>query len=397
MSLQRLVMDIDWSDLTGINHGGPEALDALFDRMAQTGFDAVNIDCLWCGTAMYHSKRIPVFENPMRWRSGQNTADQLKKWDPLARAVKLGRQHKIQVMAYYRLTEEAYGPYDGDDFFRKNPEYWWQTRCGQYRMVGWPCFNYPQVREHMMERVADLVDHGVEGILLGHSRTHIPYFVPYRWGQDGNAFGFNPPVVAEFKKRYGVDLSKFNYVEDVASADHGGLPFVYERRWVDAEPFDMWAFRRLLGEGYELFYREIRRRFPKLYIALEVGLPDTSGGPEDDPRPVMFRIDLEKLCRENIIDEYILGRNYRSEKLPDLLLPRYQHVLDSGRNLTAWLNDIFTATGGNSKAATDQEVADYVNHVLAAKLPGAVIHEAAFLLERQNPDTAWKILKILKG
>jgi hypothetical protein len=40
MSPQRLVMDIDWTDLANINRGGPEDLDNLFDRMAQTGFDA---------------------------------------------------------------------------------------------------------------------------------------------------------------------------------------------------------------------------------------------------------------------------------------------------------------------------------------------------------------------
>jgi hypothetical protein len=238
--------------------------------------------------------------------------------------------------------------------------------------------------------VDDLVEHGVPGLLFGLSRTHIPWFVAYRWGTDGDAFGFNPPVVEEFQRRYGVDLSTFHHVEEVASADHGGFPFVYEHRWVGTEPYDPWAFRRLLGEGFELLLREVRKRYPDLYVAIECGILQAGGRPDEPASQVPFRIDLEGLCADGIIDEYILSQNYRQGELTEALLPRFQHVRDSGRQLTAWLNDFFTPTGGGSNVVGVAEVADYVDRFLASGLDGAVIHEAAFLLQSDDPDAMWR-------
>jgi len=396
MKTKRLTMDVDYHDLSWRHKGEPSDLEQLFDHMQEAGFDATIWDAFWCGTALYHSKHLPVFANAGGWATPINLANTLKQWDPLSCAIKLGNERNIQVLPYFRLLEEAYAPFDGNEFFRKHPEYWWQTRCGMYRIVGWPCYNYPEVREHMLERVKDLVEHGVRGAFFDMTRSHIPYFVPYRWG-DGNGFGFNKPVVEEFKRRHGVDLSKFDYVEDVATADHGGLPFTYERRWVGAEPYDMWAFRRLLGEGFDLFLRKVRRQYPDFYIAVQAGALQAGGRPDEPIHEAICRIDLEGLCADKVVNEFSVSMNYRTSDLDASLLPRFQHVIDSGRQLTAWLNDMFISDGGGGPKASLKEVSAYVDRFLKSSVNGAIIHEALFLMDRDDAELVWQQLSLLKN
>ncbi|MCC6443582.1 MAG: hypothetical protein IT210_09040 [Armatimonadetes bacterium] len=279
MQAARLTMDSDYHDLAYFGRGSPEDLERLFDRMAEAGFAATTWDHFWCGTALYHSERFPVFTNAARWKSACALAEVLREWAPLACALRLGKERGIAVLPYFRLLKEAYAPFDGNKFFRSDPQYWWRSRCGLYRMVGWPCYSYPEVRAHMLERVDDLVEQGVEGALFDLARTHIPYFIPYRGEAD--AFGFNDPVVAESEAHYGANLAHYDILEDGASAGHSGLPFTYEFRWAGAQPYDPWLHRRLIGEGFDLFFREVRRRHPGFYIAVQAGLFEGGGGPEE--------------------------------------------------------------------------------------------------------------------
>ena len=117
MQVKRLTMDLDYHDMTYIKRGTQANLTELFDSMAGAGFHAASMDCAFCGTAMYHSKFLPVFRNAAGWESAQDLAAILQEWDPLALAIQLGRARNIKVLAYFRLLEEAYAPYDGHEFF----------------------------------------------------------------------------------------------------------------------------------------------------------------------------------------------------------------------------------------------------------------------------------------
>jgi hypothetical protein len=193
-----------------------------------------------------------------------------------------------------------------------------------------------------------------------------------------------------------------------------GVPFTYKHRWVDAEPFDRWTFCRLLGEGFDIFIREARKRYHDIYIGIIAGW-DCGGVRQDEVNKVkpFFRIDLEGLCVDKVIDEFILPFNYKQkektivefpeedwpkgEDFTPILLPRFKHVIDSGRQLTAWLNDIFSPTGGGSERTHVDDVANYVDRFLASGIDGAVIHESGFLLETEDPDRMWKELARLKS
>jgi|GEM_PF-4092514 len=399
MNPKRLTMDVDFSDEAYFGRTKPEQLDELFIQMQNAGFDAAIWDTFWCGTSLYHSDKLPLFSNSLRWESPKNMAALLKEWDPFARALKRSKETGIQILPYFRMLEEAYAPFDGDKFFRDNPEFWWQTRCGAYRMVGWPCYSYPEVREHMLERVDDLVEHGATGAFFDIARTHIPYFCVYSLGKNLDVFGYNKPVVDEFKRRYGIDLSDFDHTEEISTAERGpGMPFVYEYAWVGTQPHDVWAFKRLIGEGFELFLREVRSRYPDFYIAMQTGQME-SGGRPDEPALATFRIDLEGLCRDGIVDEYSVPANYRGTA-PDInsyLLPRFDNVKASGKQLTAWLNDILVSDGGGGGSITREEIDSYIDRFIASDIDGAFIHEAAFIRNHPDAEYIWQQMRRLKG
>ncbi len=99
------------------------------------------------------------------------------------------------------------------------------------------------------------------------------------------------------------------------------------------------------------------------------------------------------------MDEFSISRNYRSERFAfdALLLPRFEHVRRNGHQLTAWLNDFFVSDGGGGTRVSPAEIEGYADAFLSSRIDGAIIHEAAFLLESDCPEAAWKQLRRLAG
>jgi hypothetical protein len=58
---------------------------------------------------------------------------------------------------------------------------------------------YPQVRQYWLSQLDKLIEAGVDGIDL-RADSHST------WTQEGEDYGFNEPVIKEFRKRYGVDV-----------------------------------------------------------------------------------------------------------------------------------------------------------------------------------------------
>jgi hypothetical protein len=86
------------------------------------------------------------------------------------------------------------------------------------------CPTYPEVRSYWLGMVEEFIREGVDG-------------VEFRWGahtgtMDWKAYGFNQPIVDEYRKRYGVDIRK--------------------------DDFDRAKWRKLRGEYYTRFYREAK-------------------------------------------------------------------------------------------------------------------------------------------
>jgi len=112
------------------------------------------------------------------------------------------------------------------------------------------CPAYPEVRAWWLEQIQACLAAGVDGIDLrvcSHHRTFHP-----------EAYGFNPPVVAAFQERYGIDIR--------------------------TENFNRRDLRILLGEFYSDFVREARKMFhaagKRLHRHLELGFQEPEFHPD---------------------------------------------------------------------------------------------------------------------
>lgn len=92
--------------------------------------------------------------------------------------------------------------------------------------VGRPSPSFPEVRAYWMDWVKHILDAGADGVEL-RMRSH-GYHIA--WGE----FGFEQPVRDEFLKRHGVDI------------------------W-ETDDFDKMAWRKLRGEGYTQFIRQVKQ------------------------------------------------------------------------------------------------------------------------------------------
>ena len=95
---------------------------------------------------------------------------------------------------------------------------------GKNRYITALCPAYPEVRKYWLDQVQQFIDWGVDG-------------VEFRWAahqdtREWDAYGFNAPVVEEYKRRYGQDILR--------------------------EDFDRAKWRKLRGEFYTLFYRQAK-------------------------------------------------------------------------------------------------------------------------------------------
>src|SRR5262249_17339462 len=118
-------------------------------------------------------------------------------------------------------------PYAAEDRLRvEHPEYAPVNRWGTWRQGGPIEFAYPQARRGMVEYLAKhTVAGGYDGLAF------LTYAENYSQRYD-DEFGFSPPIVAEFQKRYGVNLR--------------------------TQPFDRRALAKLRGENVTQFFRELR-------------------------------------------------------------------------------------------------------------------------------------------
>jgi hypothetical protein len=212
-------------------------------------------------------------------------------------------------------------------------------------------------------------------------------------------------VAAEYQRRYGVDIRKFDYLEDRGTNEghfaKKDITFIHEYEYVGAEPVDLKAWHDIKGEGTVKFIREARKIMgPKAHFAMEASrwacwpLVD----PEDDfpAKQIFYPADL---VREGVINEWVCSENWRGSGMDFVkqMLPEFQGVLDAGGQINAWLNDVFSATGGGTKFAEVSKVEEYLEKFKESPIGSATVHEAAFLESYPNPKEVWKIFERLFG
>lgn len=202
-------------------------------------------------------------------------------------AVRAARDRGMQIWMAYGLVDNGSQadagyvgfPYAIEDRLRvKNPEWAPVNRFGTWRQGGPIEFAYPGARKGMTDYLTKhLVDGGYDGIAF------LTYAENFSQRYD-DEFGFNQPIVDEFKKRHGVDIR--------------------------SQPFDKEAWARLRGEYLTQFLRELRaslsRHGKKIAVCVDGKAPhlptvwNIDGGIRTAGR---IHFDLATWTKEHLVDE----------------------------------------------------------------------------------------------
>jgi len=174
-------------------------------------------------------------------------------------------------------------PYQGESRLRlDHPEWMPVDRRGYRRQSGILEFAYPEARRAFVKiLVRHVLDGGYDGmVLLTYNESFSMRFE--------DEFGFSEPIVAEFKRRYGVDIR--------------------------SEPFDKHAWYALRGEYFTEFMRELRAALAehgkKLGIFVNPREPHfPQPWPHGAPQMITagrIYLDIERWIREGIVDALIV-------------------------------------------------------------------------------------------
>jgi len=136
---------------------------------------------------------------------------------------------------------------------------------------------YSEVRQYWLDQIRTFIAAGVDGIdirVTNHST----------WTCEGEEYGFNEPVVEEFKRRYGTDIL--------------------------AEPFDRERWKQLQGEYYTTFLRDARALTKKHRVAMQLHVNGLMGVTirwwERNNVPANFAWEWEKWIRDDVCDSIAL-------------------------------------------------------------------------------------------
>ncbi|MDY7011221.1 MAG: hypothetical protein SVV80_10795 [Planctomycetota bacterium] len=299
-----------------------------------------------------------------------------------------------------------------------HPEWQVLSRDGGEYYQGVFCFAYPGVREHKLAMLTELVRYDIDGVFLStrhHSRTQEFWdkSMEYIDGKitfeelDGYAdrvrgnFGFNDPIVEEYRKRYGVDIR--------------------------TEDFDKDLWNRLRGEYLTVFLTEARRLLSLHNKRLSMMVKDENRGLSIGGHQLGWILgdlytDWEKWVQDAMIDELCI---YDEERLTwwDFkqenwwggvldFVDKYRNVAGDKVSLLLWL-DLWTAEwrtnptyleryGSPAKpwhrsAYADTKPPEVIEKMMTAALEssadGFTLHEA------QNIEwfSLWKSIKNVAG
>ena len=164
-------------------------------------------------------------------------------------------------------------------------------RWGERRAPGPIEYAYPEARRFFVQRIMKYA-RDYDGVLFYTYVENEGYRYP-------DEFGFNEPVVREFKRRYGVDIR--------------------------TQPFDKDAWQRLRGEYVTELLRELHAALAakgkKLAVMLWADQPDVPMGWQSYTKWTaqgQIQMDWKKWVREGIVDE-ILVHHYQESFVTRLL------------------------------------------------------------------------------
>ena len=211
MRISTLCTFNDWTAHFGA--WGEAGVERVFDQLAIAKIERVYWRGLSGGLAEYPSDVAPRLlghANPdifgihthqggiESWHSLKGANHNV--FDPLAAAVRIGKERGISVCAWWTIYEEDHGGAHGSAL-GSDPRFLQRDRHGRF-YAGTADFFFPEVREYKLRVLRELLDRGVDGLMLDLARHNA---TPSADETGVHRFGYNPEICEAFRAQTGID------------------------------------------------------------------------------------------------------------------------------------------------------------------------------------------------
>lgn len=324
-----IMMNVDfydqcyWADMRNQGLYDEKRIENLVRQCRDQGVDILFWRLTVCGKTAYPSKVETVFDGYFDKHS-KALVNVLKKFDPLEVGSKYARKYGIKIYPWIDLYDKYFLSMQGR-LVKEHPEYQWVDRSGMIYLKGVPCYAYPEVRASELRFIKEVLSYDVDGLLLT-TASHCDQNCPYRVV---DMFGYNQPIVKEYKRRYGVDISRFDNITYERNDAH----FITKFNFIGND-FDLDLWHRLKGEYFTLFLKQVRQALGKKRKMIVAVNNRTEG-----VRPMArHHMNWGQWAQKGIIDGLILceysklkGRGFLDNPLIDSLKRQL-----SGKPLYIW-------------------------------------------------------------
>jgi len=310
------------------------------------------------------------------WNERYATA--IEAFNPPEVFVRVGHELGMKVVLWMDIYDDGYPGYRSK-FLDEHPHCQWTARDGKTYFEGLTSYAWPEARAWRVAQARELLDLGADGLHCSTSAhcRHLPNV------HEDDFYGFEQPVVDEYRKRYGVDLRT-------------------------AEDFDREAWHRIKGEFVNQLYRELAAechgRGKELWVGLQLGdYTHFSADPYfGDHVVVRWRNLWRELVDEGIADAIIVG-DYEICSNPGHVYWKAKGIAPAeGEDLWAWAAREYQAycrgktklylfsewlPGGRQKL--DAQMAEWAARTLGNGFDGLDVHEAASF---EHADTGMDLI-----
>ena len=381
--MKTILATIDFSDHVQLAPSVPDEAEIgrWFDAMAEHGFSGAHWRISFGGRVGMRSRTwgpygADCYRDPEKARRAEAV---MRAYDPPAVAVRAARETGRKIYLWITLFDQMIwrkGVAAIDPFFATHPYLFTANRRGG-PWFGVPSYAHPESRAHMLDLVRECAAYGADGIFLC-TRTHAYEPWGWAWGWGGGAatgtfpsddrygYGFDEPVVEEFKRRQGVNILR--------------------------EDFDEEAWHRLKGEFFSGFLREIRAALPakqELWLNIE---PDRDKAVIYARRKHLLYKDWETWKKQKLLTGLCLhlGREVNEDFAAAMPM---SSLADDAFRLHLWLN---TAGGGAPGLKPPEACERMAAAAAASPFHGVVWHQMSDWYYREGqtrPDSpCWKTL-----
>lgn len=287
------VIVVSWGDLVGdprfsgvAQLDTPERVQTAARLWKERGVDKVLFRVDDLRLLRFHELFLP--ESNKLYQDWVAAVRRAEKTDLFPNAARLIKAAGVEVYMWISVIDEGAEPgvfYDDIEpfpwqcrFVHAHPEYQSCDRSttfsGRKYHQGVLEFAYPEVRAHVLEEIRSFSDTmPFDGVFLSF-RSHSPP------PEHADQFGFNKPIVDEYRRRYGKDILR--------------------------QDFDLEKWRSLRGEYFTTFLRDVRAHLNMRGQKLSLGVPQ---GEHAGPPIGNMELQWRTWVKEKLVDELVVGHH----------------------------------------------------------------------------------------